>query len=105
MSFLHNIVHVVVENNDVWFLCNKLRELNAEWDLYGNALHVKHATIEAIKQNPNRPNVKTKMRAVLQLWKASRGEKTYRVVYNSVKQLGNYALAEKVKKKGLDNKG
>ena len=64
-----------------------------------------YAKLQEIKSNPDKPTVTTSMAAVLERWKKSTGKKTWNEVYQAVKKLHNYALAEIIKSKGLENEG
>ena len=83
-------------------MCDKLHELNADWEAYGIALHVPYATIQKIKEIRT---TREKMTEVLWLWRDSKGKKTWGIVHNAVKQLKNMALAEIIERKGLNNEG
>ena len=61
--------------------------------------------LQEIKSNPDKPKAKDKMTEVLKLWKRSEGKKTWKKVYQAVKKLRNYALAQKIESKGLENEG
>ena len=84
-------------------LCDQLYELNAAFEQFGIALHVDYDELQAIKTNPDRPTVTKHMTEVLELWRKGKGKKTWNEVYQAVKKLRNYALAEKIESKGLEN--
>ena len=87
-------------------LCIKLQELNAEWEQFGSMLHIQFDTLQQIKSNPERSSVRNKMTSVLNEWKKAKGVKTWRVIYDAVKQLNNNALAERIQQlHDLDSPG
>ena len=88
-------------------LCIKLRELNADWEQFGTALHVPYATIQEMKENPNRLSAEKKMRAVLDKWRQQSSKQTWREIYNAVVNLQDIALANHIKQlhPNLDSKG
>ena len=98
-------LHYVVEEKHVGILCDQLYELNADFEQFGIALQVDYDELQAIKANPDRPTVTQYMTEVLELWRKSTGKKTWYEVYQAVKKLRNYALAEKIESKGLENEG
>ena len=86
-------------------MCDNICELNANWEQYGIALHVHYETLQEIKHSYRRPTINEKMTNILWLWRYSKGKKTWYVVHNAVKRLRNYALAEIIELKGLNNEG
>lgn len=94
---------IQVKYEHVHILCDQLCELNAEYEQFGIALHVNHDKLQEIKSNPDKPKAKDKMTKVLKLWKKSKGKKIWKEVYQAVEKVRNYALAETIKSKGLDN--
>ena len=88
-----------VHIEDLHFLYVRLCGLNAEWQQYGIALHVNFDILQEIERKPGKSTARDKMTAVLNLWEKSKGKKTWKNVYDSVKQMRNIGLAQTIESK------